>query len=81
MPSTSQCIDEEHPSRIDFGKHKFGGPFTEEEVEDVKTIFRLIPVLLSSFGVAFLCELGLSQLSDNKPTIECVSSKEDHTVI
>ena len=27
-------IDEEQPSRIDFGKEKFGGPFTEEEVED-----------------------------------------------
>ena len=34
-------IDEEQPSRIDFGKEKFGGPFTEEEVEDVKTVLRL----------------------------------------
>ena len=28
-------LDEEHPSRIDFGKEKFGGPFTEEEVDFV----------------------------------------------
>ena len=35
-------IDEEHPSRIDFGKHKFGGPFTDEEVEDVKTVHVLL---------------------------------------
>ena len=28
-------IDEEEPSRLDYGKHKFGGPFTEEEVEYV----------------------------------------------
>ena len=42
LRSALTYIDEEHPSRIDFGKHKFGGPFTEEEVEDVKTIFRLI---------------------------------------
>ena len=41
LRSAFTYIDEEHPSRIDFGKHKFGGPFTEEEVEDVKTIFRL----------------------------------------
>ena len=41
-------IDEEHPSRIDFGKDKFGGPFTEEEVEDVKTVYRLIPLLFVS---------------------------------
>ena len=25
-------IDEEQPTRIDYGKEKFGGPFTEEEV-------------------------------------------------
>ena len=31
-------FDEEPPSRLDYGKDKFGGPFTEEEVEDVKTI-------------------------------------------
>ena len=81
LRSALTYIDEEHPSRIDFGKHKFGGPFTEEEVEDVKTIFRLIPVLLSSFGVSFLCELGLSQLSVNKQTINCVSTQEEHIAI
>ena len=43
-------IDEEEPSRLDYGKHKFGGPYTEEEVEDVKTIFRLLPLSLSIFG-------------------------------
>ena len=39
-------IDQEHPSRIDFGKDKFGGPFREEEVEDVKTLLRLLPLLV-----------------------------------
>ena len=29
--------EEEAPSRLDLGKDKYGGPFTEEEVEDVKT--------------------------------------------
>ena len=43
-------IDEEEPSRLDYGKGKFGGPFTEEEVEDVKTVFRMLPLFLSSFG-------------------------------
>ena len=38
-------LDEEQPSRMDFGKEKFGGPFTEEEVEDVKTVLRLIPIV------------------------------------
>ena len=33
------------PSRIDFGKRKYGGPFTTEQVEDVKTLLRIIVVL------------------------------------
>ena len=39
-------IDEEQPTRIDYGKGKFGGPFTEEEVEDVKTFLRLLPLVI-----------------------------------
>ena len=30
------------PSRIDLGKAKYGGPFTYEQVEDVKVMFRLL---------------------------------------
>ena len=39
-------LDEEQPTRMDFGKEKFGGPFTEEEVEDVKTVLKLIPLII-----------------------------------
>ena len=38
------------PSRIDLGKEKYGGPFTYEQVEDVKTMFRLLLLMLSLFG-------------------------------
>ena len=38
--------EEEAPSRLDLGKNKYGGPFTEEEVEDVKTVLRLIPLVV-----------------------------------
>ena len=31
-------------SRIDLGKNKYGGPFTIEQVEDVKTFFRILAV-------------------------------------
>ena len=31
---------------MEFGKEKFGGLFTEEEVEDIKTLLRLIPLLV-----------------------------------
>ena len=33
------------PSRVDLGKQKYGGPFTEDEVENVKTTLRLIPII------------------------------------
>ena len=39
-----------YPSRIDFGKVQYGGPFTNEEVEDTKTVLRLLVLLLSLFG-------------------------------
>ena len=38
------------PSRIDFGKQKYGGPFTNEEVEDMKTFIRLLVLILSLYG-------------------------------
>ena len=39
--------DDVRPSRIDFAKERFGGPFTTEQVEDVKTFLRIVIVLLS----------------------------------
>ena len=32
-------------SRIDLGKNKYGGPFTIEQVEDVKTFFQILAVI------------------------------------
>ena len=40
------------PSRIDYGKNKYGGPFTTEQVEDVKTFLRLV-VIISVAGNLF----------------------------
>ena len=39
-----------YPSRLDFGKVQYGGPFTNEQVEDNKTVLRLLVLLLSLFG-------------------------------
>ena len=36
--------EEDIPSRIDLGKSKYGGPFTTEQVENVKTFFKLLVV-------------------------------------
>ena len=40
------------PSRIDFGKSKYGGPFTTEQVEDVKTFLRFIPLIIVGGALA-----------------------------
>ena len=48
------------PSRIDFGKSKYGGPFTYEQVEDVKTMFMLLLLILSLFGFNVSGGHGLS---------------------
>ena len=42
--------EEDIPRRIDLGKNKYGGPFTNEEVEDTKTFLRIVPLLLCLFG-------------------------------
>ena len=43
--------EEDIPPRIDLGKSKYGGPFTTEEVEDVKTFILLLLILVSLFGL------------------------------
>ena len=64
LRSAFTYIDEEQPhSRLDFGKHKFGGPFTEEEVENVKTVFRLMPLLVAVAGSALVFNERYDQFS------------------
>ncbi len=49
--------EEEIPSRIDLAKSRYGGPFSIEQVEDVKTFFRLLVVLLPVFITSFAINL------------------------
>ena len=44
--------EEEAPSRLDLGKDKYGGPFTEEEVEDVRTALHMLPLFIAVFAFA-----------------------------
>ena len=41
------------PSRLDLGKKRYGGPFTTEQVEDVKSFGRILLMLLTLFGVLY----------------------------
>ena len=62
--------EDELPSRIDFGKSKYGGPFTTEQVEDVKTFLRLLifisiaSVLTCEFPIIMMYKLVHEHISD-----------------
>ena len=51
--------DDEEPSRIDFGKERYGGPYKTEQVENVKTLLRIIIVLLA-LGPVFAMEVPVT---------------------
>ena len=60
--------EENIPSRLDLGKSRFGGPFTTEQVEDVKTFGRLLVVFvpmwvttssMNVYGVFYVFETPL----------------------
>ena len=50
------------PGRLDLGKEKYGGPFTNEKVENVKTFFSIVVVLLSLFGYYIAYSGAFNQL-------------------
>ena len=52
--------EDDIPSHIDLGKRKYGGPFTTEQVEDVKTLFRVLFVV---FVIAALYGTIIEQYS------------------
>ena len=54
--------DDERPSRLDFAKERFGGPFSTEQVEDVKTFIRIIGLLVV-VGTAYVIDVPSSTIS------------------
>ena len=63
--------EEEAPSRLDLGKNKYGGPFTEEEVEDVKTASRIIlPLMLCV--CAYACTDNRYWSYSNNSLTQCI---------
>ncbi len=55
--------EEDVPSRIDLGKSRYGGPFTTEQVEDVKTILRLLLLSFSLWIIAASLGIQPTRLS------------------
>ncbi len=46
--------EDEIPSGLDLGKRKYGGPFTTEEVEDVKAFYGILKVIFTTVPTFFL---------------------------
>ena len=61
LRSSFTYADDEKPSRLDLAKRIYGGPFETEVVEDVKTILRIVVMLLATTPV-FLLEVPMSYL-------------------
>ena len=53
--------EEDVPSRMDLAKSRYGGPFTTEQVEDVKTILRLL--ILGVSLLIITCSLTIPSLA------------------
>ena len=51
--------EDELPSRMDLAKDKYGGPFTTEQVEDVKAFLGMLHILLA-LGPVFATEIAVS---------------------
>ena len=73
--------EENFPSRLDLGKEKYGGPFTEEGVENVKTFLMLIPLIfvISSGGLAIHVDNSqyYHMKKHTKHFVQCFLSDED----
>ncbi len=72
------------PSRIDLAKSKYGGPFTNEQVEDVKTCLRMVLVIASLIATACPISALLFSWSSSLPAMfkySYFSCNEDITQI
>ena len=56
------CDEERPSSRMDVAKQKYGGPFTTEQVEDVKAFWGMLKVLLLLGPVCMLQSVAQSSL-------------------
>ena len=55
--------EDELPSRLDLGKEKYGGPFTTEEVENVKAFLGILRILLT-LGPIMMVDFSVNGIID-----------------
>ena len=85
--------EEDIPSRLDLGKSRYGGPFTTEQVENVKTALKMIvvsiplPIIVLSFFLSFnnfpyLAKINnLTTANESLNLTQCARSSLKSTVI
>ena len=69
--------EEDIPSRIDLGKSKYGGPFTIEQVEDVKTVLRLLVISVPIFFILLSLTFRIN-IYDNVQTSSAANVSNVH---
>ncbi len=57
---------------MDLGKSRYGGPFTTEQVEDVKTFFKIIVIQIPLFIVS-LSSFKIYGHLDHQPISDCTA--------
>ncbi len=73
--------DDERPSRLDFGKQRYGGPFTTEQVEDVKVMINIVIVLIAVCPYFLLEFTGNTVLAQYRHHKELYNSNFLHRMI
>ena len=61
--------EENYPSRLDLGKEKYGRPFTEEQVENVKVVIQLAPMFICVIGHVCSEDIELHTIDQMKPCL------------
>ena len=69
-PSAFTYCEDERPSRIDFAKGKYGGPFTTEQVEDVKTCGRMLVVIVLTAALIIPIDVSLISRDSFQPHLK-----------
>ena len=75
--------ENKQPTRLDYGKSKYGGPFTTEQVEDVKTFWRIVLVILVlsviHISITANFESALTLENDHDYNTRCIQTTSYNT--
>ena len=72
--STFTYCENEQPTRLDYGKSTYGGPFTTEQVEDVKTFWRILLLILVISMPSIPLTVSISTTNSQAPFYNAIQS-------